>query len=141
MNIIEEFMKKYTEVLRQLAAGEIDNEEAFEQLMVMRDESAGISSRVRSAHLKELSSIIHAAVDHMCAEVAARCEHSIILQVAGQNIGAPSVPRVEEGQIVKCGELIANAPEKALGLPIHSPVDGKVLKISETMIIISAERT
>ena len=83
MNIIEEFMKKYTEVLRQLAAGEIDNEEAFEQLMVMRDESAGISSHVRSAHLKELSSIIHAAVDHMCAEVAARCEHSIILQVAG----------------------------------------------------------
>ena len=55
-----------------------------------------------------------------------------------QNIGAPSVPSVSEGQIVKMGELIANAPEKALGLPIHAPVDGKVLKIRDEMIIIES---
>ena len=39
------------------------------------------------------------------------------------------------------GEVIASAPEKALGLPIHSPVDGVVLKVSENMILIeSSER-
>ena len=57
-----------------------------------------------------------------------------------QNIGAPSVPCVAEGQSVKKGELIANAPEKALGLPIHCPVNGVVLKVTEEAIIISAER-
>ena len=58
-----------------------------------------------------------------------------------QNIGAPSVAAVSEGQIVKAGEIIANAPENALGLPVHSPVDGKVLKVSDdTIIIDSAER-
>ena len=58
-----------------------------------------------------------------------------------QNIGAPSVPCVKEGQELKRGDLIASAPENALGLPIHSPADGKVLKISNNTIILqSAER-
>lgn len=58
-----------------------------------------------------------------------------------QNIGAPSVAAVAEGQMVKAGEIIASAPENALGLPIHAPVDGKILKISDdTIIIDSAER-
>ena len=57
-----------------------------------------------------------------------------------QNIGAPSVPAVKEGQTVKEGELIALAPEKALGLPLHSPVNGIVLKVTEASVIISAER-
>ena len=58
-----------------------------------------------------------------------------------QNIGAPSVPVVKEGDSVKMGDMIASAPEKALGLPIHAPVDGKVLKVSNDMIVIkSAER-
>jgi Na+-translocating ferredoxin:NAD+ oxidoreductase RnfC subunit len=58
-----------------------------------------------------------------------------------QNIGAPSVPCVKEGQEISRGELIAAAPEKALGLPIHAPVDAKVLKISDSTIILqSAER-
>ena len=58
-----------------------------------------------------------------------------------QNIGAPSVAAVADGDNVKAGEIIANAPENALGLPIHSPVDGKVLKVSDdTIIIDSAER-
>ena len=58
-----------------------------------------------------------------------------------QNIGAPSVCAVSEGQNVKRGECIADAPENALGLPIHSPVDGKVLKVTgDTITIESAER-
>ena len=57
-----------------------------------------------------------------------------------QNIGAPSVSVVKEGQSVKKGDMIASAPEKALGLPIHSPVDGTIVKVAENSIIISAER-
>ena len=58
-----------------------------------------------------------------------------------QNIGAPSIPCVKEGQTVTRGELIAEPQENALSLPIHSPMDAKVLKISDTTIILqSAER-
>ena len=58
-----------------------------------------------------------------------------------QNIGAMSIAVVKEKQEIKYGEIIAEAPENSLGLPIHSPVDGKVLKVSDNMIIIqSAER-
>ena len=58
-----------------------------------------------------------------------------------QNIGAASVATVKDNEQIKYGEVIAEAPENSLGLPIHSPVDGKVLKVSDTTIIIeSAER-
>ena len=58
-----------------------------------------------------------------------------------QNIGAPSVCVVRQGQTVTRGECIAEAPEASLGLPIHSPVDGKVLCVSkDTVTIESAER-
>ena len=58
-----------------------------------------------------------------------------------QNIGAPSVCIVRQGQTVTRGECIAEAPEASLGLPIHSPVDGKVLCVSkDTVTIESAER-
>lgn len=58
-----------------------------------------------------------------------------------QNIGAPASVTVSEGQTVKYGEIIAEAPENALGLPIHSPIDGKVLRVTDKQIIIeTAER-
>lgn len=55
-----------------------------------------------------------------------------------QNIGAIGTVAVKEGDSVKTGDILVNAPEKALGLPIHSPLDGNVVKISETAIIIEA---
>lgn len=58
-----------------------------------------------------------------------------------QNIGKPGDVIVKEGQMVKKGECIVKAPENALGLPIHSPIDGTILKISNDVITVkSAER-
>ena len=58
-----------------------------------------------------------------------------------QNIGVKPVVCVKEGQLIKKNECIALSPEESLGLPIHSPIDATVLKISEECIIIqSAER-
>ena len=56
-----------------------------------------------------------------------------------QNIGVMSSVAVKEGQEIKHGELLAEAPENSLGLPIHSPVDGKILKITDESIIIKSE--
>ena len=46
----------------------------------------------------------------------------------GQNLGAPSKPLVKRGDIVKVGQLIAEAGG-FISTNIHSPVSGKVLKI------------
>ena len=59
-----------------------------------------------------------------------------------QNIGVISSAIVKEGQEIKREELLAEAPENSLGLPIHSPVDGKIIKVTDESIIIkSAERS
>ena len=50
----------------------------------------------------------------------------------GQNLGAPSKPVVKKGDMVKVGQLIAEA-SGFISAPIHSPVSGKVLKIDATL--------
>ena len=58
-----------------------------------------------------------------------------------QNIGIKSVAAVSENQKVAFGDILADAPEGSLGLPIHCPTDGIVERITDDMIIVkSAER-
>lgn len=52
-----------------------------------------------------------------------------------QSIGAPSIPVVRAGDIVKSGEIIAEAG-KGLSIPLHASIDGKVLDVTEKFIII-----
>lgn len=54
-----------------------------------------------------------------------------------QHIGAPAVCIVKDGDKVKAGQLIAAAPEKALGTNIHSSVDGTVYSCTEAGITIT----
>jgi len=56
-----------------------------------------------------------------------------------QNIGAPMAPVVKAGDKVVAGELLATADEKALGLPLHSPVCGKIIDANEHFILMSCE--
>lgn len=58
-----------------------------------------------------------------------------------QNVGAPSVSLVKEGELVKRGQLIAAKPAGALGTYLYSSVDGKVKSISENQIIIEELNT
>jgi len=50
----------------------------------------------------------------------------------GQNLGAPSKPIVKRGDIVKVGQLLAEAGG-FISTPIHSPVSGKVFKIDNAI--------
>ena len=56
-----------------------------------------------------------------------------------QNIGAPMMPVVTNGQKLTKNDLIAKADEKALGLNLHSPASGKVIDANEHFILISCE--
>ncbi len=52
----------------------------------------------------------------------------------GSHIGAPSIPCVSDGDIVKCGDLIAN-PAEGLSVAQHASKNGKV-KIENNRILI-----
>lgn len=52
------------------------------------------------------------------------------------HIGAPCVPVVKAGDSVKEGQLLAKAPENALGTSLCSSLSGKVLEINEKEIIV-----
>lgn len=54
-----------------------------------------------------------------------------------QHIGAPSIPAVKKGDTVKCGDVIASPKEGALGVAIHSSIDGKVKEITDKYITIT----
>ena len=60
-----------------------------------------------------------------------------VKMMLSQSIGAPSVPVVSKGDMVKCGEVIAK-PGKGLSLPLHSSIGGKVLDVTDKFIIIDS---
>ena len=49
-----------------------------------------------------------------------------------QNLGAPGVPQVQKGDVIKVGQLIAKG-EAFISSNVHSPVSGKVLKVDNVM--------
>jgi len=53
-----------------------------------------------------------------------------------QHIGAPSIPEVKKGDVVKEGDLIASVPEEELGANIHASVSGKITEVNEEYIEI-----
>ena len=53
-----------------------------------------------------------------------------------QHIGAPAVCVVSEGQRVRCGDLIGDIPEKAMGARIHASIDGVVESVADGVVTI-----
>lgn len=62
---------------------------------------------------------------------------SVKLMLA-QNIGGAAKPCVAVGDSVKKGDVIAIAPEKALGVALHASIDGTITMVNERMIQIKA---
>jgi len=56
-----------------------------------------------------------------------------------QHIGAPSVPVVAEGDLVKQGDLVAEIPANALGARIHASINGLVTSVTREAITITAK--
>lgn len=55
-----------------------------------------------------------------------------------QHIGAPAVPTVKVGDVVKAGDLVAVPKENALSVAIHSSIDGTVQKVTDKYVFIKA---
>ena len=53
-----------------------------------------------------------------------------------QHIGAPSVPIVTVGNLVRIGDCIGEIPEGALGARVHASIDGTVTAVNDSYIAI-----
>ncbi len=77
--------------------------------------------------------------------VKAPIDESIIIvdqvkEKLSQHIGAPAVPIVKVGDVVKEGQKIAEAAENALSLPVHASIDGVVSDVTNRDITIRAQK-
>jgi Na+-translocating ferredoxin:NAD+ oxidoreductase RnfC subunit len=54
-----------------------------------------------------------------------------------QNAGAANLPLVKAGERVRAGQMIGQIPEKALGAPIHAPLDATVEAVNGQHIILT----
>ena len=58
-----------------------------------------------------------------------------------QHIGAPSVPAVQEGDVVTVGQVVGTIPEGALGSTIHASINGTVTSVEGGFVTISASQS
>lgn len=57
-----------------------------------------------------------------------------------QHIGKPATAIVQKGDKVLAGQLIAEAAKDALSLPVHASIDGEVVKITDTAIVLKGTK-
>lgn len=55
-----------------------------------------------------------------------------------QSIGVPASCAVSKGDKVTCGQIIGNAAEGKLSMPIHASINGKVVEANERFVLIEA---
>lgn len=77
MNIIEEFMKRYQQLVEDYSAKKLDDEQYAAALISMTSQAMGLSRRVRASHLKALAAMIFQAVDKERQAACARCEQPL----------------------------------------------------------------
>lgn len=63
---------------------------------------------------------------------------SRVILLLQQHIGAPAVPVVAGGTMVRAGELIGDIPGQALGARLHASIGGRVSSVTETAITIES---
>jgi Na+-translocating ferredoxin:NAD+ oxidoreductase RnfC subunit len=54
------------------------------------------------------------------------------------HIGPPAKPAVQEGDLVKRGDVIGTVEADKLGCPAHASIDGRVVSVSSGAISIAA---
>ena len=55
-----------------------------------------------------------------------------------QHVGVPAKATVSVGDVVKCGQIVAEIPAEELGANIHAGMDGRVTAVNDNFVIIEA---
>ncbi len=57
-----------------------------------------------------------------------------------QHIGAPAVPVVKAGDLVRTGDLVGEIPEGKLSARVHASIDGRVGEVTDRYVVIEGDR-
>ena len=60
-------------------------------------------------------------------------EVNLLLQ---QHIGAPAVPIVKSGEVVRRGQVVGEIPEGSFGAKVHASIDGTVIQVTSQRITL-----
>jgi Na+-translocating ferredoxin:NAD+ oxidoreductase RnfC subunit len=63
-------------------------------------------------------------------------EPEVVYIAKSQHVGAPAIPVVAVGDLVRVGELIGKIHENSLGAAIHASISGTVVEIGNSFIAI-----
>ena len=74
--------------------------------------------------------------NHQCYLDETEYPASSVKIMLNQHIGAKSIPIVKENDMVKKGDVIANAIDGALSLPTHSSISGRIVKVTDSYITV-----
>jgi Na+-translocating ferredoxin:NAD+ oxidoreductase RnfC subunit len=55
-----------------------------------------------------------------------------------QHAGAPAIPSVKPGDSVRTGDVVAQAAESEISLPVHASIDGTVTEVNESYVKIES---
>lgn len=106
--------------------------------------------KVEAAPIKKQRTLRRVPIARLCARlgldaynVKAPLDESYVMVKCvrirlSQHIGAPAVPIVKVGDMVKEGQKIGDPVQNALSLPVHASMDGIVTEITEREIVVRA---
>jgi Na+-translocating ferredoxin:NAD+ oxidoreductase RnfC subunit len=122
---VNQFVKK--ELIAQGVRFEKDSIRTYEPLDMMPYRKIHTQRMMARTGLMQYSEIHLGEVIHYSPK------HVRIL--LKQHIGAPAVPVVKTGEIVECGNLIAEIKEGTLGANIHASIKGRVTVEADAVVI------
>ena len=56
-----------------------------------------------------------------------------------QHVGAPTIPTVKVGDVVKIGDIVAQTPAEALGTTMHASIAGRVAEVSPFEVVVERQ--
>lgn len=73
--------------------------------------------------------------DHPAHWEDVRLEPRRVMLPLKQNAGVANRPLVQPGERVRAGQMVGQVPEQALGAPIHSPFDARVVSVNDRLVL------
>jgi Na+-translocating ferredoxin:NAD+ oxidoreductase RnfC subunit len=90
----------------------------------------------RHVPIKTLTRKLHVeAYDHPAPWQALEFEPKRVVLPLKQHAGAPTVPLVKVGDRVDVGQPIGEVPDKALGAAVHASIRGRVVSVTDRIVL------
>lgn len=106
----------------------------------MKAASVSDDAKYKRVSVERLTSRLGLSRYDVSAPMGGEHKTETVKILLSQHIGAPSTATVKEGDSVKKGDVIAVSAKDALGVDIHSSIDGTVSSVTERYVTVKRDR-